>query len=128
MIVSPSISTHLRGHRITPNLISVVARHQPSALLLDLTNTSKLQLSNTRLLSQDLTRFICLRPDKFQLLSYHLLEAWLSHQDSSIFSYFRLTDSKKSPLNCFKEEEQNKVQRKVISFAIKFLPFLVLNI
>merc|ERR1719318_1750763 len=39
--LAPAVLTNLTGHKVTPHLLSVVARYQPSSLLLSLTNTSK---------------------------------------------------------------------------------------
>ena len=50
--MSPNVSTDLTGRKVTPNLLSVIARHQPTSLLLGLkknTETSLKQVSSISL-------------------------------------------------------------------------------
>jgi len=135
--LSPSVCTDLTGHKVTPNLLSVVARHQPTSLLLGLTNTSKQQLvwllprlSNTKMLSLQgldwgfvvsaLTSYSC------PAIAFLNLRSVTNINDSSISLLFRPRDNKRSPLASLKTLDLSHTDISDISlrYLAQYLPNL----
>merc|ERR1719320_1165078 len=108
--MAPSVITDLSGHKVTPNLLSVVARYQPSSLLLGLTNTSKQQLvwllprlSNIRVLSLQGLDWVAsvsaLTSSSCPAVTSLNLDSVSNMNDSSISALVRPRENKRTPLS-----------------------------
>lgn len=135
--MSPSLSTDLTGHKVTPNLLSVVARHQPTSLLLGLTNTGKQQLmwllprlSNTRMISlQGLdwgASVSALTSSSCPAITCLNLRSVTNINDSSISSLLRPRDGKRSPLSSLRQLDLSNTDISDISlrYLAQYLPTL----
>jgi len=135
--MSPNVSTDLTGHKVTPNLLSVIARHQPTSLLLGLTNTSKQQLvwllprlSNIRVLSLQGLDWVAsvsaLTSSNCPAITCLNLGSVTNMTDSSISSLFRPRDSKRSPLSSLRHLDLSNTDISDISlrYLAQYLPSL----
>jgi len=135
--MSPSISSDLNGHKVTPYVLSVVAKYQPSKLILGFTNTSKQQLTwllprlpNTKSLSlQGLdwsTAVSALTSSSCPAFSSLNLRSVMGMNDSCISALFRPRDNKRSPLSSLRHLDLSHIEISDISlrYLAQFLPSL----
>jgi len=135
--MSPSVLTDLTGHKITPSLLSIVARHQPTSLCLGLTNTSKQQLlwllprlSNIRVLSLQgldwVTSVSALTSSSCPAVTSLNLDSVSSMNDSSISALVRPRENKRSPLSSLRNLDLSRTDISDISlrYLAQYLPSL----
>jgi len=135
--LAPAVLTDLTGHKVTPHLLSVVARYQPSSLLLSLTNTSKQQLvwllprlSNIRVLSlQGLdwaASVSALTSSSCPAITSLNLGSVTNINDSSISALVRPRENKRSTLSSLRHLDLSYTDISDISlrYLAQYLPCL----
>ena len=125
----------LTGQKVTPYLLSVIARHQPTSMLLGLTSKQQLvwllpRLSNIRVLSlQGLDWVVsvsALTSSYCPAITCLNLVFVTNMYDSSISSLFRPRDSKRSPLSSLWHSDLSNTDISDISmrYLAQYLPSL----
>jgi len=135
--MAPSVLCDLSGHKVTPNLLSVVAKYQPSSLILGLTNTSKQQLmwllprlSNIKALSLQgldwVTSVSAMTSSSCPAVTSLNLKSVTNINDSSISALVRPRENKRSPLSSLKHLDLSRTDISDISlrYLAQYLPCL----